>query len=114
MAMLTPTIFISDMNAAPTPADQDHAVRDTIEMLGLVDLTANLEGHHLTFPTKRRPPPPAWTYATATPAPSSGQRPDTAPSQWDSQATGPCTSASASLTSPPPPRKMRTKAYHRP
>ena len=51
MAMLAPTVIIGDMNAAPTPADrggqttpQDQAVRDTIEMLGLVDLTANLEG----------------------------------------------------------------------
>ena len=55
--MLTPTIIIGDMNAAPTPADregqatpQDHAVRDTIEMLGLVDLTANLEGEPSHFP----------------------------------------------------------------
>ena len=57
MAMLAPTIIIGDMNAAPTPADrggqatpQDHAVRDTIEMLGLVDLTANLEGQPSPFP----------------------------------------------------------------
>ena len=51
MAMLAPTIIIGDMTAAPAPADrggqatpQDHAVCDSIEMLGLVDLTANLEG----------------------------------------------------------------------
>ena len=57
MAMLAPTIIIDDMNAAPSPADrggqatpQDHAVRDTIEMLGLVDLTANLEGQPSHFP----------------------------------------------------------------
>ena len=57
MAMLALTIIIRDMNAAPTPADQggqatpqDHAVRDTIEMLGLVDLTANLEGQPSHFP----------------------------------------------------------------
>ena len=57
MAMLAPTIIIGDMNAAPTPADragqatpQDQAVRDTIEMLGLVDLTANLEGQPSHFP----------------------------------------------------------------
>ena len=57
MAMLAPTIIIGDMNAAPTPADrggqatpQDHAVRDTIEMPGLVDLTANLEGKPSLFP----------------------------------------------------------------
>ena len=56
-AMLAPTIIIGDMNAAPTPADrggqatpQDHAVRDTIEMLGLVDLTANLEGQPSNLP----------------------------------------------------------------
>ena len=57
MLMLAPTIIIGDMNAAPTPADrggqatpQDHAVHDTIEMLGLVDLTANLEGQPSHFP----------------------------------------------------------------
>ena len=57
MAMLAPTIIIGDMNAAPSPADrggqatpQDHAVCDTIEMLGLVDLTANLEGQPSHFP----------------------------------------------------------------
>ena len=40
----------------PTPADrggqatpQDHTVRDTIDMLGLVDLTANLEGQPSHF-----------------------------------------------------------------
>ena len=55
--MLGPTIIIGDMNAAPTPADrgeqatpQDHAVRNTIKMLGLVDLTANLEGQPSHFP----------------------------------------------------------------
>ena len=55
--MLAPTIIIGDMNAAPTPADQggqatpqDHAVADTIGMLGLVDLTANLEGQQSHFP----------------------------------------------------------------
>ena len=57
IAMLAPTIIIGDMNAAPTPADrggqatlQDHAVRDNIERLGLVDLTANLEGQPSHFP----------------------------------------------------------------
>ena len=57
IAMLAPTIIIGDMNAAPTPADQggqatpqNQAVRDTIEILGLVDLTANLEGQPLNFP----------------------------------------------------------------
>ena len=57
MAMLAPTVIIGDMNAAPTPADrggqatpQDQAVRDTIEMLGLLDLTANLEGQPSHFP----------------------------------------------------------------
>ena len=57
MAMLAPTIIIGDMNAAPTLADrggkatpQDHAVPDIIEMLGLVDLTANLEGQPSHFP----------------------------------------------------------------
>ena len=57
MAMLAPTISICDMNAAPTPADrggqataQDHAICDTIEMLGLVDLTSYLEGQPSHFP----------------------------------------------------------------
>ena len=57
MAMLTPTIIIGDMNAAPTPADrggqatpQDQAVRDIFEMLRLVDLTASLEGQPSHFP----------------------------------------------------------------
>ena len=57
MAMLAPTVIIGDMNAPPTPADrggqatpQDQAVRATIEMLGLVDLTANLEGQSSQFP----------------------------------------------------------------
>ena len=57
MAMLSPTVIIGDMNAAPTPADrggqatfQDQAVRHTIEMLGLVNLTANLEGRPSHFP----------------------------------------------------------------
>ena len=55
--MLAPTIIIGDMNADPTPADrggqathQDHAVRDTIDMLGLVHLRANLEGQSSHFP----------------------------------------------------------------
>ena len=57
MAILAPTIIIGNMNAAPKPADrggqatpEDHAVRDTIEMLVLVDLTANLEGQPSHFP----------------------------------------------------------------
>ena len=57
MAMPAPTIILGDMNAASTLADrggqatpQDHAVRDTIEMLRLVDLTANLEGKSSHFP----------------------------------------------------------------
>ena len=57
MAMLAPTVIIGDMNAAPIPADrggqatpQDHAVRETIEMLGLVDLTANLQCQPSHFP----------------------------------------------------------------
>ena len=55
--MLASTVIISDMNASPTPAErggqatpQDQAVRNTIEMLGLVDLTANLEGQPSHFP----------------------------------------------------------------
>ena len=55
-AMLTPTIIISDMNAAPTPADrggqatpQDHAVRDDNKFRGSC-LMANLEGQPSRFP----------------------------------------------------------------
>ena len=107
MAMLAPTIIIGDMNAAPTPADrggpatpQDHAVCDTIEMLGLVDLTADLEGQPSHFSAKQMPPRPASMCAMATPPPSSGRRPDMDPSRWDPQAIGPCTSASPSPTFP--------------
>ena len=57
IAMLAPTIIIGDMNAAPTLGDQggqatpqDHAVRNTIEMLGLMDLRAILEGQQSHFP----------------------------------------------------------------
>ena len=105
MAMLAPTIIIGDMNAAPTPADpggqathQDHAVRDTIEMLGLS------KANHPTSPTKQMPPHPGLTYAMATPPPSSGRRPHMDPSCWDSQAIAPCTSVLPSPTFPPAPR----------
>ena len=121
MAMLAPTIIIGDMNAAPSPADrggqatpQDQAVRDTIEMLGLVDLTTNLEGQPSHFPHQMMPPVPASTYAMATPPPSSGQRPDMDTSRWDPQAIAPCTSASPSGTFPRAPQRMQTKAYHPP
>ena len=117
MAMLAPTVIIGDMNAAPTPADRggqatpgDQAVRDTIEMLGLVDLTANFEGQPSHFPHQTD----VSTYAMATPPRSSGQRPDMDPSRWDPQAIAPCTSASPSPTFPPAPQRMRTKAYHPP
>ena len=57
MAILAPTVIIGNMIPAPTPTDrggqatpQDHAVRDTIKMLGLVDVTANLEGQLSHFP----------------------------------------------------------------
>ena len=121
MAMLAPSVIIGDMNAAPIPANrggqatpQDQAVRDTIEMLGLVDLTANLEGQPSTSPTKQMPPHPASTYAMATSPPSSKRRPDMDPSRWDRQAIAPCTSASPSPTFPPAPQRMRTKAHHPP
>ena len=121
MAMLAPTIIIGDVNAAPSPADrggqatpQDHAVRDTIEMLGLVDLTANLEGQPSHFSHQVDATPPASTYAMATPPPSSGRRPDMGPSRWDAQAIAPCPSASPSPTFPQAPQKMRTRAYHPP
>ena len=59
MAILAPKIIIGDMKAAPTPADrggkatpQDHAVCNTIEMLGLVDFDS--EPRRPTIP----PPPP--------------------------------------------------------
>ena len=57
MAMPAPIIIIGGTNAAPTPADQggqakpqDHVVRDTINILGLVDLAAHLEGKPSHFP----------------------------------------------------------------
>ena len=62
--MLAPTIIIGDMNAAATPTDrggqatpQDLAVRDTIKILGLVDLTANREGQpsHFLHQTEAAP-----------------------------------------------------------
>ena len=56
MAMLAPTIIIRDMNAAPSSVDrggqatlQDQTVRDTIKMLGLLDLTTNLGGQPSHF-----------------------------------------------------------------
>ena len=57
MAMLSPTIIVGNMNAAPSLADrggqatpQDHAVRDTITILGLMDLTPNRESQPSHFP----------------------------------------------------------------
>ena len=64
MAMLAPTTIIVDVNATPTPADrrgqttpQDHGVKDTSDMLRLVDLTASLEGQssHLPHQTEATP-----------------------------------------------------------
>ena len=64
MAMLAPIIIINDMNATRTRADrggqatpQYYAVRDTIEMLRLMDLTANLEDQssHLPHQTEDAP-----------------------------------------------------------
>ena len=121
MAMLAPTIIIGDMNAAPTLADregqatpQDHAVRDNIEMLGLVDLTANLEGQPSHFPHQTDAAPSRIDRCYGNPPPSSGRRPDMEPSRWDPQAKAPCTSASPSPTFPPAPQRMRTKAYQPP
>ena len=55
--MLAPTIIIGDMNTAPTPADrggqatpQDHSLRNTIKILGVMELTAKLEGQPSHFP----------------------------------------------------------------
>ena len=64
MAMLAPTIIVRNMNAAPAKADrgvqarpQDHAIPNTIEMLRLVDLTADLEGQPSNFPHQMEAPP---------------------------------------------------------
>ena len=53
------------MIAAPTPphrrgqvTPQDHTVCDTTVMLGLVNLTANLEGKASHIPHQTKPPPP--------------------------------------------------------
>ena len=64
MAMLAPITVNCDMNASPTLADrggqatrQDHAVRNNIRMVGLVDLTANFEGQpsHFSHQTEAAP-----------------------------------------------------------
>ena len=121
MAMLAPTIIIGDMNAAPTLADrrgqvtaQDSAVRDTIKMLRLVDLTANLEGQPSHFPHQTEAAPSRIDVCYGAPPPSSVRRPDTAASRWDPRAIGPCIFASPSPTFPLAPQRMRTKAYHPP
>ena len=92
MAILAPTIIVGDMNAVPGLANrggqatpQDYAVRNTIDMLRLVVLTTILQGQPSHFPHQTE------TYATATPPPSSRQRPGTARSRWDPQAIGPYT-----------------------
>ena len=57
MATPAPTIIMGDMNGAATPAyrggqvtPQDNAVWDTIVVLGIMDLTAELEGQSSHFP----------------------------------------------------------------
>ena len=64
LATLAPTLIIGDMTTTATPADrgrqatpQDHAVGITIDMLGLVDLTAGLAGQPSTFPHKTKVAP---------------------------------------------------------
>ena len=119
MAMLAPTIIIGDMNAAPTPADrggqatpQDHAVRDTIEMLRLVDLKANLEGQPSHFPHQADAAPPRIHVCYGHPTTIIR-----AEARYGPLLLGPkaiAISASPSPTFPPAPQRIRTKAYHPP
>ena len=117
--MLAPTIIIGDMTAAPTAPDQggqatsqDHAVRDNIEMLGLVDLTADLEGQPSQFPHQTEAAPSRIDVCYSDPTTSSGRRPNTVASDCDPQAIGSCTSVPPSPTFPPAAARMQTKAYH--
>ena len=121
MAMLAPTVIIGDMNAAPTPADrggqatpQDQAVRDTIEMLGLVDLTASLEGQPSHFPHQTDAAPSRIDVCYGDPTTIIRAEARYGPLPLEPQAIAPCTSASPSSTFPPAPQKMRTKAYRPP
>ena len=121
MAMLAPTIIIGDMNAAPSQADQggqatpqDHAVRDTIEMLGLVEMTANLEAQPSHFPHRTEAAPYRIDVCYGDPTTIIQAQARYGPSRWDPRTIGPCVSASPFPTFPPAPQSMRPKAYHPP
>ena len=121
MAMLAPTIIIGDMNPAPTLADQGgqarpqyHAVRDIIKMLGLVDLTANLEGQPSHFPHQTEAASSRIDVCYGDPTTTIRAEARYEPLPWDPQAIAPCTSASPSPTFPAALQRMRTKAYRPP
>ena len=121
MAMLAPTIIIGNMNAAPTPADrggqaapQDQAVRNTIEMLGLVDLTANLEGQSTNFPHQADAAPSRIDVCYGDPINIISAEARYGPLPLGPTGHSPCTSAPPSPTFPPAHRRMQTKAYHPP
>ena len=64
MAMLAPTIINNDMNAAPGSADRrgqatpkDLAVRDKINIHGIIDLTTSLEGQASYLPDQTEAAP---------------------------------------------------------
>ena len=121
MAMLAPTIIIGDMNAAPTPADrggqattQDHAVRDTIEMLGLVDLTANLEGQPSRFLHQTDPAPSRIDVCYGGPTTIIRAEARYGPLPLGPTGHSPLHIRLTIPTFPPAPERMRTKAYHPP
>ena len=82
--MLARTIIIGDMNAASNPAygrghatPKDHAVLHTIQMLGLVNLTANLGGQLSHFCNEAEAAPTFIDVYYAHHSTSSGRRPGT-------------------------------------
>ena len=110
MARLAPTIIIGHMNASPTLPDrggqataQDHAVRDTIEMLGLMDLTSDLEGQPFHFSHQREAAPSRIDVCYGDPTTNIQAGADNGPLPPGQQAIGHCTSASPSPTFPPAP-----------
>ena len=121
MAMLTPSIIIGDMNAAPTPADrggqatpQDHVVRDTIEMLGLVDLTANLEGQPSHFPHQTEAAPSRSVAFYGDPTTIIGAKARYGPLPLGPTGHRPLHMRLTIPNLPARPQRMRTKAYHPP
>ena len=121
MAMLAPTIIIGDMSAAPTQADrgrqatcQDHFVRDTIDMLRRVDLTADFEGQSSHFPHQTEAAPSCINVCYGDPTTIIRVEAPYGPLPLRPTGNSPCISASPSSTFPQAPKRMRNKAYHCP